>query len=210
MHSFRDMLLGRTRARTVALTILAGLISASLVACGGTGSDSDESQSGSTTGAEEDPAESESPEQSAGVLIDRPNYSVHLPEIWTDTTDEAMITPLPNDFRSSAPRAGTEDVASADVVTFEESDYDSIEERKPLGLESAKGLSPKQKFDGTGTFADEDAILFAGPGLTPGSFTQTYEFLHHGMLYQLRVESLSGKQEAQTIVKELESTWEWK
>lgn len=180
---------------------------------GSDGTDDGESGDGDSDDGDSDDGESDDGESQAppGVAFDRPAFSMELPKGWKDNTDEAMIEPTDNEIDAFKPVADVVDDPPAVRVSFSEDvHYRNIKEARQLALRSLTDNNPKQKFLGMTTYAGEEAIHFAGPGIYDGSYVETYEFLHDNDWYQVQVETYTGKRAASALHSQVDSTWEWK
>lgn len=155
-----------------------------------------------------DASDSASPEPD-GVLIERPLYTVRIPQGWSDVGDQAMIDQDENSLRSRDNNAGIS-YPTANLTFYADPPFPTIQGSSRIIMGQVKDINPKIKRVADTTFAGEKAIHTVGPADDPGSWFQGFDFLHDGYLVEVRIDSPRGKAATQKIVDLVRSTWEWK
>ncbi|KRF17828.1 hypothetical protein ASG90_05690 [Nocardioides sp. Soil797] len=197
------------RIMTTTLTLL---LAATLVSgCGDDDKPSSDPTGDSSATATASSSEESTPPDFAGSLIDRPDYSFHLPEDWVDTTEEHSIAD-PEDTYATGGGGTLDDVDLRLTVDVEQ---DVSKKLFDYGLDNMvkrikSSYSPQVKRLPDTKFADTTSIHAQGPGLEDGSLIQVFYLHHANASYYISVQTLGGRKANEAAVDAVRSSWEWK
>lgn len=164
------------------------------------------SPSSTTSGGSETPTD-----EFAGPLVERPDYSFHLPEGWVDTTDDHMLVE-PEDTYAQSGGGTIEDNYSALTISVSTGlpvkDYE-------LGIPQVLNQMRKEKPSAykrlpDTTWADEQAAHAQGAGLGGKGVAQAFVLIHDGAQYYINLQNLGSRKKNERLLDIIRSSWTWK